>query len=156
MVSTVGICWGVPIAVNILGCPQWVYAGVCLSPWIFDGVHSGYMLGCAYRRGYFRGLPLRRVLCGVPHVCAFCGVPHCTVSANLKDETRKKIEVFCCALRQMEKRERDRDGRHRHRKTQSETKQIEEPETEKSFERKICDEGKWCTAIYGQEYESNG
>ena len=27
-----GICWGVPIAVNILGCPQWVYAGVCLSP----------------------------------------------------------------------------------------------------------------------------
>ena len=26
---------GVPIAVNILGCPQWVYAGVCLSPSIF-------------------------------------------------------------------------------------------------------------------------
>ena len=32
MMSTAGICWGVPIAVNILGCPQWVYAGVCLSP----------------------------------------------------------------------------------------------------------------------------
>ena len=53
--STAGIiCCDVPIAVNILGCPLRAYAVMCLSPWIFYGVHSGYMLGCAYRREYFR------------------------------------------------------------------------------------------------------
>ena len=70
------ICWGVPIAVDILGCPQRVYAGVCLSPWIFDGVHSGYMLGCAYRRGYFR-VSAVGICWGVPIAVDILGGSHC-------------------------------------------------------------------------------